>query len=50
MLFTDLRLGSEDGDGFSGGGNTQLFDLTGTITATISFTVDASRIAAELPE
>ena len=41
---------SEDGDGFSGGGNTQLFDLAGNITATISFTVDASRIAAELPE
>ncbi|HEY8816258.1 MAG TPA: hypothetical protein VIP57_14280, partial [Candidatus Dormibacteraeota bacterium] len=41
---------SEDGDGFSGAGNTQLFDLNGSVTATITFTVDASRIAVELPE
>jgi hypothetical protein len=41
---------SEDGDGFAGGGNTQLIDLNGSITATINFTVDASRIAIELPE
>ena len=41
---------NDDGDRFSGGGNTQLFDLNGNITATNSFTVDASRIAVELPE
>jgi hypothetical protein len=41
---------TEDGDRFSGGGNSQLFDLNGSITATINFTVDASRIAVELPE
>jgi hypothetical protein len=39
-----------DGDGFSGSGNTQLIDLTGSITATISFTVDAIRVAVELPD
>ncbi len=41
---------NEGGDRFSGGGNTQLLDLNGNITATIKFTVEASRIAAELPE
>lgn len=41
---------NEDRDGFVGGGNTQLLDLTGSITATITFTVDARRIAVELPD
>ncbi len=40
---------NEAGDRFSRPFTTQLLDLNGTVTATISGTVDASRIRIELP-